>query len=402
MLTRNAWWIVALLWGVALLNYLDRQVIFSLFPLLRADLGLTDMELGMLGTAFLWIYAAASPMAGYLGDRFGHRPVILLSLLMWSAVTVCVALAGGFRSLIATRALMGIGEACYIPSALALISAWHGPQTRSRAIGLHQSGIYAGILLGGFGGAWIGENYGWRTVFWVLGAVGIAYAALLPRLLPQTPALTPDRARSAAFLPTVRSILRNAAFWPVLAVFAVMSMASWLVYAWMPLFLFEKFSLSLSSAGFAATFFVQAASVAGILLGGWLGDTSGRRSPWGRLLTQVGGLALAAPFLSLSGLASEAWVLYAALALYGVGRGIYDCNVMPVLCEIVNEEERSSAFGLLNFAGTFSGGLIALLAGALKSTLGLGMILGAVGLAVLGCSTLLLLIPRLKARAAAA
>ncbi|MGJ5818112.1 MFS transporter [Paludibaculum fermentans] len=402
MLTRNAWWIVALLWVVALLNYLDRQVIFSLFPLLRADLGLTDMELGMLGTAFLWIYAAASPLAGYLGDRFGHRPVILLSLLMWSAVTVCLALAGGFRSLIATRALMGIGEACYIPSALALISAWHGPQTRSRAIGLHQSGIYAGILLGGFGGAWIGENYGWRTVFWVLGAVGIAYAALLPRLLPRTPALAPDRTSSAAFLPTIRSILRKPAFWPVLAVFAVMSMASWLVYAWMPLFLFEKFSLSLSSAGFVATFFVQVASVAGILLGGWLGDTSGRRSARGRLFTQVAGLALAAPFLSLSGLASDAWVLYAALALYGVGRGIYDCNVMPVLCEIVNEEERSSAFGLLNFAGTFSGGLIALLAGALKSTLGLGMILGAVGLAVLGCSTLLLLIPRLKAKAAAA
>jgi MFS family permease len=391
---KHAWLVVALLWAVALLNYLDRQVIFSLFPLLRVDLRLSDVQLGLLGTAFLWVYAAFSPLAGWMADRFGRRRVILASLAIWSLVTAATALARGFPALVAIRGLMGISEAFYIPAGLALISSWHGERTRSRAVGIHQSGIYAGIVLGGFGGAWIGEHYGWRTVFWLLGAIGLVYAAILPLLLREARSNASAAHTSANFAASARSVIGRKGFWPVLAVFTAMSMASWLVYTWMPLFLYEKFNLSLTAAGFTATFYVQVASVAGILLGGWLADWFAARHPRGRVWTQVGGLCLAAPFLTLSGVTAQAWVLYAALILYGIGRGIYDCNIMPVLCDVVSPEERSTGYGLLNFAGTIAGGLIAYAAGALKATLGIGAVLAAVGIAVSLCSVLLLRVPQ--------
>lgn len=392
---RAAWFGVALLWVVVMLNYLDRQVIFSLFPLLRQDLNLTDVQLGLLGTAFLWVYAACSPLAGWIADRFGHRRVILGSLFVWSLVTGLTALSPNFPALIAARGLMGISEAFYIPAALALVASWHGERTRSRAVGIHQSGIYAGVVLGGFGGAWVGEHYGWRTVFWMLGAAGVIYALVLPMILPgkaKTENIAPQAC--SGFWKSARAVATRPGFLPILGVFTTTSMAGWLIYTWMPLFLYEKFGLSLTKAGFTATFYIQAASVAGILLGGWLADWLTQRTPRGRIWTQVGGLCLGAPFLALSGVTNETWVLYAALIFYGAGRGIYDCNIMPVLCGVVNDDERSTGYGLLNCIGTLSGGVIAFAAGALKATVGIGGVLSALGIITLLSSLLLFLIPR--------
>ncbi len=396
MKNKTAWVVVALLWVVAMLNYLDRQVIFSLFPLLRSDLRLNDSELGLLASVFLFVYAGFSPLAGWLGDRFGHRRVILASLVVWSLVTGATAMAHSFPALLAARGLMGISEAFYIPAALAWIASWHGERTRSRAIGIHQSGISAGIILGGFGGAWVGENYGWRMVFVFLGAVGVVYAAILPFLLRDMRPVASERKAPVHFWASSRTVMGRKGFWPVLIVFTSMSMAGWVVYTWMPLFLYEKFKLSLTGAGFTATFFVQVASIAGMLLGGWLADWLAARMARGRVWTQVGGLCLAAPFLALSGITSEAWVLYIALVLFGVGRGIYDCNIMPVLCGVVREDERSTGYGLLNFAGTLAGGLVAYAAGVLKATVGIGGVLSGVGVALLCCSLLLLRIPNVK------
>jgi Arabinose efflux permease len=172
---RQAWLLVAVLWVLALLNYLDRQVIFSVFPLLSTDLGLSNTQLGLLSTVFLWIYGGLSPISGFLADRFGRGRMISFSLLVWSAVTLLTGFSSSFTQLISARALMGISEACYLPAALARIASAHGPRTRSLAIGLHQSGLYVGMILGGVGGGWIGQRYGWRAPFLILGAIGIAY-----------------------------------------------------------------------------------------------------------------------------------------------------------------------------------------------------------------------------------
>src|SRR5690242_17415633 len=176
---RYAWLVVALLWLVWLLNYLDRQVVFSLFPLLKKDLALSDLQLGLLGTSFLWVYAVASPFSGYAADRYGRKAIIVTSLLVWSLVTWLTGMARNLPELLATRGLMGISEACYLPAGLALIAAWHSPATRSRATGIHYSGSYLGTVLGGLAGGYFGERYGWRPVFAVLGIAGIVYSTVL-------------------------------------------------------------------------------------------------------------------------------------------------------------------------------------------------------------------------------
>ena len=177
--SRAAWLVVGLLWVVAMLNYLDRQVIFSLFPPIRADLKATDFQLGLLGAAFLWVYGLLSPFSGYLADKYDRVKVILVSLFVWSAVTWLTGHARGFNELLFARGLMGISEAAYLPAALALIADYHKPATRSLATGIHQSGLYAGIALGGVFGGWMGEHYGWRAAFASLGLVGVAYAVVL-------------------------------------------------------------------------------------------------------------------------------------------------------------------------------------------------------------------------------
>ena len=388
--SKYAWAVVALLWVVALLNYVDRQVIFSLFPLLRADLRVSDAELGLAGAAFLWVYALASPFAGFLADRYGRKRVVVASLLIWSAITWATGHANSLKDLLTARALMGISEACYLPAALALIASHHGEATRSRATGLHYTGIYVGVVLGGVGGGWMGANYGWRSPFLLLGIAGVVYALILALLLKENEQ-APIQAAGATgnFFAASRRVLSLPAFPVLLIVFAAKSVGDWLVYAWMPLYLYENFGMSLTQSGFSATFWVQLASVAGITIGGFVADRWSQRSPQGRILTQALGLAAAAPFLFLVGVAGTPALLITGLLVFGLGRGIFDCNAMPVLCQVAPPELRSTGFGLLKLAGTFAGGVIAAAAGALKATFGLGLLLQFAGLLLLGSAFLL-------------
>ncbi|MBS1874429.1 MAG: MFS transporter [Acidobacteria bacterium] len=359
------WLLVALLWVVALLNYLDRQVIFSVFPLVKADLAVSDIQLGLLGTAFLWVYGILSPFGGYLADRFGRRNIILASLGVWSAITLLTGYARSYPELLTARALMGISEACYLPAALAMIADYHGERTRSLATGLHQSGLYMGIVLGGAGGGWMGQQFGWRAAFVVLGGFGVAYAAVLIPLLRRSTtagqAQRPSVGRLAA-MPFAIFTTAN----------TFTSIAYWCVYTWLPYYLYERFRMSLAEAGFAATFYIQAASFAGILAGGTLADRWSRSNPRARVLTQAIGLTIAGPFLLLVGYTDSSWILIAALILFGLGRGLFDCNVMPVVCQVVEPELRATAYGVLNCTSCLGGGAMAMAAGLLKSAIGLG------------------------------
>jgi predicted MFS family arabinose efflux permease len=365
------WFLVALLWFIALLNYLDRQVIFAVFPLLQSELRVSNVELGFLGTAFLWVYGLLSPFGGYVADRFGRRRVILLSLAVWSAITWLTGHSRSYGELLSARALMGISEACYLPAALAMIADFHGEKTRSRAIGLHQSGLYAGIALGGWGGGWMGERYGWRTAFTVLGVVGLSYAlVLVPGLQERDRERAPGAAM--AFGSAVRELAAARPFLCLVGVNSLASIAYWCVYTWLAIYLYERFRMSLAAAGFASTFYVQAASFAGVLGGGWLADRWRRSQLRGRVLTQTIGLAVAAPFLFLVGYTDSRWVLLPCLILFGLGRGFFDCNLMPVLCQIVSRDLRATAYGVLNLTSCLAGGAMAVVSGALKDTIGLG------------------------------
>ncbi len=382
------WLLVALLWVVALLNYLDRQVIFSVFPLVKADLAVSDVQLGLLGTAFLWVYGILSPFGGYLADRFGRRNIILASLGVWSAITLLTGYARSYPELLTARALMGISEACYLPAALAMIADYHGERTRSLATGLHQSGLYMGIVLGGAGGGWMGQQFGWRAAFVVLGGFGVAYAAVLIPLL---------RRSTAAGRAQRPSVGRLAAM--PFAIFTTAntftSIAYWCVYTWLPYYLYERFRMSLAEAGFAATFYIQVASFAGILAVGTLADRWSRSNPRARVLTQAIGLTIAGPFLLLVGYTDSSWILIAALILFGLGRGLFDCNVMPVVCQVVEPELRATAYGVLNCASCLGGGAMAMAAGLLKSAIGLGGTLQTSGV-ILAAAAATLVVSRRK------
>jgi MFS family permease len=371
---RFAWLLVAALWVVALLNYLDRQVIFSLFPLLKSELQISDKQLGLLGTVFLWVYGLLSPISGYLADRFGRARIIIISLLVWSIITWLTGHARSFEELILLRALMGVSEACYIPAALALIADYHAKGNVSLATGIHNSGIYAGIILGGAGGGWMGEQYGWRSAFILLGIAGVAYTAVAVFVLrgERTGRREASSITKLQFLAVLRELLALPGFKTLVLVFGSFSIANWAIYTWLPLYLYERFELSLTAAGFSATFYIQAASIAGILLGGLLADRWSRGSPRGRILTQTFGVAMAAPCLFLVGFTASMALLIPALVIFGLGRGFYDCNTMPVLAQIARSDLRSTGYGIFNLIGTLSGGAIAAAAGILKNIIGLG------------------------------
>jgi MFS family permease/N-acetylneuraminic acid mutarotase len=383
--TFYAWLVVGLLWMVAVLNYVDRQIIYSVFPLLQADLHLSAVQLGLLSSAFFWVYGLLSPFSGFLADRYGRKRIIVASLLIWSLVTSLTGKVSNFPELLATRALMGVSEACYLPAALALIVTYHGNRTRSLASGLHHSGLYVGVVLGGVGGSWLGEQYGWRWAFLLLGAAGTLYVLVLLLALRERPAGTGESAPATrvGFGQALRELKGRPGFGTMMLVFSTIATANCVLYTWLPLYLYEKFRMNLVGAGFSATFYVQAASVAGILLGGWLADRWSEVTGRGRLRTQVLGLLLAAPALVLIGWTTSAGLLIGALVLFGLGRGCYDCNVMPVLCQVARSDLRATGYGVFNLAGCVAGGSLALLAGVLKEAVGLGLGFQFVGLLLL-------------------
>lgn len=377
MLNRRSiypWVLVGLLWVVAALNYVDRQVIFSLFPLLRTDLHLSSVQLGMLGTIFLWVYGVASPLGGYLADRFSRRAVILASFAIWSAVTLLLGLAQTYGQILTAQALMGLSEACYLPAALALISDCHSEATRSRAVGLHQSGLYFGVALGGFGGGWIGQHCGWHSVFILLGIGGLGYLAILMAGLKKAqPPLqvVAKQLPALGFLHSMRELAGAVPFLLLVLANGLVAVSFWCIYAWMAFFLLERFQINLALAGFTATFYIQAASFAGVLGGGWLADRWAQRNGKARGWTQTLGLLLAGPTLILLASTASWWILIPCLLCFGVGRGFWDCNLMPLVCQIISPRLRATAYGVLNLTACICGGIMALAAGYLKERTGL-------------------------------
>ena len=360
-----AWLVVALLWLVALLNYLDRLAITTMRDPIKADITMTDAQFGLLTAVFLWVYAAFSPLGGMLADRVGRKSVIVGSLLFWSAATWLSGHAANFNQLFLARGLMGVSEACYIPAALALIADYHRGPTRSLATGLHMSGIYAGAALGGVGG-YLAQYCGWRYGFTLLGAVGVGYAMVLAFFLRDAPAERPpaDAPPAAGNLRT--SLFRQPGFYLLLALNVFVSVVNWLINGWLPTYLKEHFSLSLGAAGLSATAYIQFASLFGALVGGAWADHWSRRHRQGRAWVPAIGYFAAAPCLLL---AASTRVLPAAilgLAVFGLGRGFFDANLMPILRDLVGRRYSATGYGLLNCVGSAAGGMMVWAGGAMK------------------------------------
>lgn len=387
-LSSRAWLTVGLLWVVALLNYLDRLIITSMRDPLKADIAMTDAQFGLLTSVFLWIYGVFSPFGGFAADRFGRRGVIIASLFIWSAVTWATGHMHSFAGLIAARALMGLSEACYIPAALALIADYHRGSTRSLATGLHMSGIYAGAALGGIGG-YVAEHYGWRAGFTWFGAFGVVYALVIVAFLRD--AETTVEAKSGTppveLGATLRALISQRVFLLLLAVSALVGVANWGINGWLPTYLKDHFKLGLGAAGLTATVYIQIASFVGVLVGGVWADRWSRTQPRARAFVPAIGFCVVGPCLYFGIQADALLLAVVGLIIYGLGRGFFDANLMPVVRTIVSERFSATGYGCLNLVGVVMGGAMIYVGGWLKDAqvdLGRVFQFSAAGLLVVG------------------
>jgi len=349
------WVVVALLWLVCFFNYADRQAIYSVFPLLKSEMHLTDVQLGIVGASFMWVYAAAAPLAGAIADRFARKTIVIGGLIAWSLITVATALSTEYSHLVVFRALEGLGEAFYFPASMSMLSDYHGPGTRSRAMAIHQSSVYAGTIAGGSVSGAMAQALGWRSSFYLFGTVGAVLGLVLILWLREPARGTPTESRRSAA--GVTMILRMPMVLILMAVFVGANFVASIVLTWMPSFLYTKFGMSLAAAGFSSTAYLQIASVGGVITGGVLADRLARRVRAGRMIIQALGLLAAVPFVVVTGWTLSVPILIAALVGFGYFKGFYDANIWASLHDVVPVERRATAVGLMNAVGWIGGGI---------------------------------------------
>ena len=373
-----------MLWCISFFNYADRQAIFSVFPLLEKEMQLDPVQLGLLGSSFAWAYGLSAPLAGVIVDRVRRKTAILAGLHIWSVICAATALSRNFTHLFLFRVAEGLGETAYFPASMSMVSDYHGRATRSRAMGFHQTSVYIGTIAGGAFAGLIGQHYGWRWSFILFGGLGILLGFVLHRYLDEPPRGAADLADSdaaegkeVAHHMSVREFFGLVRETPtvlfLMGAFLCANFVAVVLLSWMPKFLYDRFQMGLAMAGFAATVFVQLASMAGSPLGGWLADTLRRRTPRGRILVQLAGVTCGAPFVVLCGMTHSVGWLVVALTAWGLFKGLYDANIWASLFDVVRPEVRGTAVGFMNMIGWLAGGGTApLVIGILSQSRGLG------------------------------
>lgn len=388
------WIVVALLWGVALLNYMDRQMLSTMKEAMQVDI--TELQsaanFGYLMAVFLWIYGLMSPVSGIIADRLNRKWLIVGSLLVWSSVTYLMGIADTFDQIFWLRALMGVSEALYIPAGLSLIADYHTGKSRSLAIGIHMTGLYTGSAIGGFG-ATVAAAYSWHTAFHWFGILGISYAAMLAIFLKekkneetvvQAEQIQPQSNNKESVGASLKSLVTNFSFWVILLYFAVPSLPGWATKNWLPTLFAENLDMPMSQAGPISTITIAISSFVGVLVGGTLSDYWVQKNLRGRVYTGAIGLGLTIPSLLLLGLGNNIVMIVGAGLLFGIGYGMFDANNMPILCQFVSAKQRATAYGVMNMTGVFAGAFITRLLGEWSDggNLGLGFALLAVIVAV--------------------
>lgn len=391
------WLVVALLWVVALLNYMDRQMLSTMQESMKVDIvELNKAEaFGALMAVFLWIYGLVSPFAGMIADRVSRKWLVVGSLFVWSGVTYLMGYAENFTQLYWLRAFMGISEALYIPSALSLIADWHEGKSRSLAIGIHMTGLYTGQAIGGFG-ATIAAMFTWHSAFHWFGIIGVVYSIVLFLFLHENPShaqSTSAATHSKASINPFKGlsiVLSNWAFWIILFYFAVPSLPGWATKNWLPTLFATNLGIDMSSAGPLSTITIAVSSFVGVIVGGILSDRWVQRNIRGRIYTSAIGLGMTIPALILLGFGHHIVAIVGAGLCFGVGYGIFDANNMPILCQFISTKHRGTAYGIMNMVGVFAGALVTQVLGKWSDGGNLGL-----GFAILGGIVVIALILQL-------
>lgn len=406
------WIVVGLLWIVALLNYMDRQMLSTMRDAMQADIAELELAVnfGRLMAIFLWIYGLMSPLAGAIADRISRKWLIIVSLFVWSAVTFLMGYAQTFNQLYLLRAFMGISEALYIPAGLSLIADYHTGKSKSLAVGIHMTGLYMGQAVGGFG-ATVAAAYSWQSTFHWFGIVGIVYAAVLVFFLHEkraepsallgtsaqaSPSARPQRAPKESILRSFGLLFTNIAFWVILFYFAAPSLPGWATKSWLPTLFAETLSIPMSQAGPISTITIAVSSFIGVIFGGILSDRWVKKNVKGRIYTGAIGLGLTVPALLLLGFGANMVSVVGAGLCFGIGYGMFDANNMPILCQFVPAKQRATAYGLMNMTGVFAGALITKVLGQWSDSgnLGSGFAYLAIVVFVALCLQLVVLRPK--------
>lgn len=361
------WTVVALLWVVALLNYMDRQMLATMRPSMQMDIHelQSATNFGYLMGIFLWIYGFMSPISGVIADKVNRKSLIVVSLFVWSAVTYGMGLATTYNQIYWLRAFMGISEALYIPAGLSLIADYHNDKTRSLAIGIHMTGLYVGQALGGFG-ATIAAAYTWHFTFHSFGIIGIIYSVILIVFLREKKA-NPELISSDKMPPVKEKVpvlkglailFSNISFWIILFYFAIPSLPGWATKNWLPTLFAQNLHIPMSQAGPLSTITIAASSFIGVIFGGILSDRWVQKNIRGRIYTSAIGLGLTIPSLLLLGFGHSLFHVITAALCFGIGYGMFDANNMPILCQFVPQKLRATAYGMMNMVGVFAGAFI--------------------------------------------
>ncbi len=409
-----AWIAVAVLWVVVMLNYFDRQLLAVLNKSLTEGPGcieMTQAQFGMVTSAFLIVYAALSPVGGYLADRFSRSFIIMCSLVVWSVVTWMTGKSESYEELIFWRAAMGVSEAFYIPAALALITDYHRGGTRSLATGLHMSGIYAGQVLAGYGAMMAGDpcQLGWRLTFELFGFIGVAYGLVVLFFLrdpkaeeaPVTEAAAETVAPSAPEFTLgqmLKSIFTGRGMYLLLLMISFAGFANWFLLGWYPRLLQDMFNISEAEAGPQATFWINIAKYISVLACAVIADRWYLRNKNARAYVPGIAFCIAGPCVMLAMIFGDAIGLAAVLALVsmqGVAQGSMDATLMPVLRSTIDERFAATGYGLLNLTSVGAGALVSWLGGMLKDAgTPLSAVLTLAGVLMMLCGIILFLLPK--------
>jgi MFS family permease len=402
------WMVVALLWVVALLNYMDRQMLSTMRDAMAVDI--TDLEdmvnFGKIMAAFMWIYGCMSPISGIVADRVNRKWLIVISLAVWSTVTLLMGYASDYEHIYWLRAAMGVSEALYIPAALSLIADYFTGKQLSFAIGIHMTGLYMGQAIGGFG-AFVAQHLSWQSTFHWFGIVGIAYAVVLIIFLHEKRESQADAKEQLPLAQTLSNGLKvvgsslgmlfaNIAFWTILFFFATSSVPGWATKNWLPTLFADSLGIDMVTAGPIATITIAFSSFIGVMIGGPMADKWAARNLRGRIYTSSIGLALMVPALVLMGYGSTVVAAVSAGVIFGFGYGLFDANNMPILCQFVPSRSRGTAYGIMNMSGLFIGAAATNVLGSLaaKGQMGTGFVFMAGALVLALAAQLLILRPK--------
>lgn len=380
-----------MLWIAFVINYVDRQVVFSIFPALTKELGFTNQQLGLIGTIFIWIYSLCNPLVGRLSDVYSRPRLIALSIVLWSLATLGTGFAGSVAMFLALRAVMGVTEALYVPPALGVIGTLHSGPTRSRALALHGTAQFAGIVIGSSFGGYMADGPGWRTAFFILAGLGLLYAPILWMRLRHLDAQAPavkGPAETAGESP-YRAMAGNACYLALSLAFFSLCIMLWMIYAWLPTHLGETMGLSMARAGVEAAFWVQTGNLTGNLIGGALGDAFSRRWPVARFVLVCIGLTLCAPlaYLALASTTLGAFKVFACG--FGLTAGLMTGNHFAASYDVTAPKNYGIGAGTFNMVGGISGGAAIFAAGHFKETLGIRGLMGWSAAFAVACAVIL-------------